>query len=175
MNPSELDELYRGVGRCIWHLQYLEDVLHTLLVLKIDIREPGRVSEKEANAALAKYRRASLGTALGIAEKHGALPAGLLAKLRILKEERDWLVHRSMHQQGDTLYTDEGRTSVFSRLAKFMEESVSLKGLALEEVASFTATHGVSSVRVEAIAQQKIARPFLAKVPGKVFAMACRI
>lgn len=158
MNHAELDELYRGVGRCIWHLQYLEDGLHTLLVLKIDIRTPERVSQQEANELLAKYRRASLGTALGTAEKHGALPADLLSKLRSLKEERDWLVHRSMHQDGDDLYTDKGRAAVFSRLEALMGDILSIKILVLAGVESFTSAHGVSQVQIEATARQKIAR-----------------
>lgn len=158
MNYAELDEFYRGVGRCIWHLQYLEDVLHTLLALKIDIRTPGRVCQKEADQLLTKHRRASLGTALGTAEKHGALPAELMNKLRSLKDERDWLVHRSMHQDGDDLYTDEGRTAVFKRIETLMEDSVSVKSLVVVEVESFVAKQGVSMAQVEAIAQQKIAR-----------------
>ena len=158
MNHEELDELYRGVGRCVWHLQYLEDVLHTLLALKVDIRVPGRVSPEQATQLIAKHRRASLGTALGTADKHAALPADLLCKLRSLKEERDWLVHRSMHQDGDDLYTDAGRKLTFKRLEDLMENSLSLKGLIMAEVESFTAKHGVSPTQVEAIAWQEIAR-----------------
>jgi hypothetical protein len=158
MNVEELDELYRSVGRCIWHVQYLEDVLHTLLTLKVEIRQPGRISIEEANILLAKHRRASLGTALGTAEKHKALPDGLLSKLRLLKEERDWLVHRSMNQDGEKLYTNEGRSAVFGRLETLMDETLAIKSLLSAEVAAFCAEHGVSAKEVEVAGRQKIAR-----------------
>jgi hypothetical protein len=158
LNSEELDELYRHVGRCILHLQYLEDVLHTFLTMKIEIREPGRVSVEEANELLSKHRRANLGTALGTASKRNALPPDLLEKLRSLKEERDWLVHRLMHQNGDTLYTDEGRNAVFGRLGSLMQNTRHLKKLLSAEAESFCAGHGLSSEQAEALASAKIAR-----------------
>jgi hypothetical protein len=143
ITPEELDMLYRHVGRCIWHIQYLEDVLHTFLTIKIEIRDPGRVTEEEAHSLLAKHRRANLGTALGPAEKHNALPSTLLADLCDLKEERDWLVHRSMHQDGDALYTDQGRYTVFSRLELLMHRTIQLKGLLVAEIESLCVSHEV--------------------------------
>ncbi|WP_339847518.1 hypothetical protein [uncultured Halopseudomonas sp.] len=158
LTPDELDLLYSSVGRCIWHIQYLEDVLHTLLTMKVEIREPGRVTAVEASELLAKHRRASLGTALGTAEKHGALQPELLADLRLLKDERDWLVHRSMHQDGDSLYTDEGRSGVLSRLEALMQKTLHLKGKILAETEVFCAGHGISSEQAEQLAQEQIAR-----------------
>jgi hypothetical protein len=155
---DELDALYRGVGRCIWHIQYLEDVLHTYLALKIEIREPGRISEKEAHKLLTKHRRANLGTTLRTAENHAALPPELLAELRGLKEERDWLVHRSMHQEGDSLYTDEGRYAIFFRLDALMERTLALKGKVAAEAMAFCASHGVSPRNAEQLAHEQIAR-----------------
>lgn len=38
MHPEELEILYRYIGKCIWHIQYVEDALHTLLTLKIEIK-----------------------------------------------------------------------------------------------------------------------------------------
>ena len=157
LTPEELDMLYRHVGRCIWHIQYLEDVLHTFLTMKVEIREPGRLTEQEARSLLAKHRRASLGTALGAAEKHSALPNTLLAELRSLKEERDWLVHRSMNQDGESLYTDRGRDTVFSRLEVLMDRTVLLKGLLLAETEAVCAGHGISAVQQELLARQQIA------------------
>lgn len=158
MTSDELETLYRSVGRCIWHIQYLEDALHTLLTLKIEIRVPGNVTAQEAQELLSKHRRATLGTALGTASKHEALHPQLLSGLRHLKEERDWLVHRSMHQDGDSLYTDEGRKTVFKRLDLLMETTLSLKKQMLEEAESFCAGHGISSEEAERQAREQIAK-----------------
>lgn len=158
LTPEELDTLYWSVGRCIWHIQYLEDVLHTYLTLKVEIREPGRVTEEEAHELLAKHRRANLGTALNTASKHAALPPELLATLRGLKEERDWLVHRSMHQDGDSLYTDEGRNLIFTKLDTIMEKTLALKGQVEAETIAFCTSQGVSSQQAEKLAHEKITR-----------------
>jgi hypothetical protein len=157
MTAEELDALYYSVGKCIWHIQYLEDALHTLLTLKVELKEPGRVSEEEAHQLLAKHRRASLGTALGTAEKHSALPASLLVELRGLKEERDWLVHRSMNQDGESLYTDDGRLRVFSRLEKIMRSTLFIKEKIVNETAVFCKSFGINEAHVEAVANQNIA------------------
>ncbi len=158
LTADELDALYRSVGRCIWHIQYLEDALHTCLTLKIEIRTPGSVPENEARELLSKHRRASLGTALNTASRHAVLPPALLADLRALKSERDWLIHRSMHQNGESLYTTEGRSAVFSRLDTLMERTLELRDQVVAEIMAFCATHGISAQQSERMAREKIAR-----------------
>ena len=148
MSSKVQDDLYWAIGKCVWHVQYLEDVLHSYLTLKIEIRERARVSKAEALQLLAKHRRATLGTALGIAEKHSALPAELVTDLRALKDERDWLVHRSMHQDSYKLKSKEGQKEFFGRLADFLEATVEIKARLFFETKAFCESHGIS---VEAI------------------------
>lgn len=142
----------------MWHLQYIEDALHTYLTMKIDIRRPGAVSESEARELLAKQRHATLGTALRTAQKNEVLPATLLKRLAHLKEERDWLVHRSLVQNGASLYTDVGRNATFQRLDAFVEEAISIHRALMAEVTSFTESHGLSIANADALGRQKIAR-----------------
>ena len=158
MNSEELEALYSAVGKCIWHIQYLEDVLHTYLAMKVDLRDQAPVSEEKAYEILSKHRRANLGTALGTAEKHNVLPSTLLSDLRIMKEERDWLVHRSMHQDGDNLYTDHGRTMVFQRIEHLMLSSISLKKALILEVDKFCESRGISTAKAAALAKQQVRR-----------------
>ena len=158
LTADELDALFQSIGRCIWHIQYLEDVLHTHLTLKIELREPGRVTEEEAREMLAKHRRATLGIALKTAKKHNALDPKLLNDLENLKDDRNWLVHRSMDQDGDSLYTDEGRYAVFTRLESLMDTTLNLKKRLLAETEAFCSSHGVSPQQAGKIGQQIIAR-----------------
>ena len=127
ISEDELAKLYHDIGACIWQIQYLEDVLHTFLTMKVELKEPGRVLQKEAMALLAKHRRATLGTSIRTAEVNNALRQELIDQLRSLKDERDWLVHRSMHQDGENLYTDSGRGTVFARLTMLQNESTRLR------------------------------------------------
>ncbi len=156
LTPNELDNLFRSIGRNIWYIQYLEDLLHTLLTLKIEIKKPGQVTKDEARKLLEKHRRATLGTALQVAEKNKALADDILQGLRRLKEDRDWMVHRSMHQDGDLLYTTEGRNSLFMRLEQIMEKTRLLKVQVYAEITAFCSSHGISTVAAESIARQRI-------------------
>lgn len=158
MNSEELEALYSAVGKCIWHIQYLEDVLHTYLAMKVDLQGQAPVSADKAYEILAKHRRANLGTALGIAERNNVLPSTLLADLRKLKEERDWLVHRSMHQDGENLYTDEGRAKVFQRLECLKLNSISIKKSIMIEAERFCENKGISSEKADALAEQQLQR-----------------
>jgi hypothetical protein len=156
IHPEELEILYRSIGKCIWHIQYVEDALHTLLTLKIEIKSPGAVPEHKAYELLKKHRRATFGTALRTAKENGALSQDLFIRLSNLKEERDWLVHRSQHQDGDTLYTDIGRQGVFERLDALQAEAVSLQPALAEQIRIFVESHGVSSEKAQKIAKQEI-------------------
>lgn len=155
--PEELETLYHSIGKCIWHIQYVEDALHTLLTLKVELKTPGSMPEEKAYELLKKHRRATLGTALRIAKENTSLPQELFVRLSSLKEERDWLVHRSQHQDGDNLYTDTGRQATFQRLDTLQEEAISLQSAIAEQIHIYAESHGVSSEKAEEIARQKIA------------------
>lgn len=157
MYPEELENLYRSIGKCIWHIQYVEDALHTLLTLKIEIKTPGAVPEDKAYELLKKHRRATLGTAMRTARENNSLPQELFSRLSSLKEERDWLVHRSQHQDSEDLYTDVGRRSFFKRLEALEAEAVSLQPAIAEQIRLFVGNHGVSSERAQKIAEQEVA------------------
>lgn len=157
ISADELATLYHGIGACIWQMQYLEDVLHTFLTMKIELREPGRIAQKEAMELLAKHRRATLGTALKTAETAKVLPSELVKQLRELKSDRDWLVHRSMHENGADLYTDHGRRAIFARLDDIQERTIRLKASVVEQLEIFFDGHGLSASKVNAMARQQIA------------------
>lgn len=157
ISEDELALLYHEIGACIWNMQYLEDVLHTFLTLKVELKKPGMVSATETMDLLAKHRRATLGTSLKTAETKSALPQELIDQLKSLKEERDWLVHRSMHQDGKNLYTDSGRHIFFTRLSVIQDEVSRLKAELLKECIDFCSGHGISSEEASSLAAKQIA------------------
>ena len=156
ISADELATLYHDIGACIWQMQYLEDVLHTFLTMKLELKEPGKVSAQEAMVLLAKHRRATLGTTIKVAENNSALPSLLIDQLRTLKEERDWLIHRSMHQNGSSLYTEDGRNKLFARLALLQNDIVHLKVKIIKEVEIFCSGHGISSIQAKSLAEKNI-------------------
>ena len=158
LTPDELDALYREIGKGVWHLQYVEDALNTLITLKVEMKSPGRVSHNEAQEMLAKHRRNTLGTSLRIAREQSVVSADLKVRLSHFKGERDWLVHRSLNTNGELLYTDEGRTQTFQRLAQFSVEAKALQHDIANEIALFAQNHGIDIAGLEARAHAKVAK-----------------
>lgn len=157
VTADELSALYQQIGACIWQLQYLEDALHTFLTMKVELKQPGVVSESEARAILAKRRRATLGSSIRFAEANDALPATLIERLLQLKDNRDWLVHRSMHEHGDALYTDDGRSFVSQRLGNILGETLAIKAEVVDRLMAFCGSHGLSSAQAIADAERQVA------------------
>jgi hypothetical protein len=159
ISRDELDSLYRAVGKAIWKLQYLEDVLHSAIALKVDLREGHGLSESEAWAALSNRRKLTLGRAIQIAEDKQVFPDELLIALREFKEKRDWLVHRSVHENSEDLYTDEGRARVFLRLSDILDAATALRDGLAEDLHAFHESHGgADRERVEQMTASRLAR-----------------
>lgn len=64
--------------------------------------------------------------------------------LEAFKTERDWLVHRSLYENGDDLYLNSDRHMLLERLNKFSEDVKRLQRLIAEELEDFVVSKGVS-------------------------------
>lgn len=149
ISEDELFVVYAAIGKGVWMLQNVEDALHVYVVLKTQVKRPGTVTEKEAEGHLAKQRAHPLGRSIGIAEKGNVLSPELLAELKEFKEERDWLVHRSILSRGD-LYVDGAREALVERIDRFSELALRLQGQICKEMVVYGASVGVSPQRVTA-------------------------
>lgn len=149
INPDELHELFKSLGEAVWYLQHVEDVLHTFLTVRVDIKIRASVSPEQAAEMLLQNRRATLGTAVRIAREHGLLPRALHERLEVFKEESDWLVHRSLHRHGDDLHTPEKLVSFMERIARFVQEAKYLQKAIGTELEGFVVARGVSQAWIE--------------------------
>lgn len=148
INAEELHALFFLIGQGIWHLQTVEDALHTTITLKRDVKAPGSITEERARTFLAQHRRKTLGQSLGISRQAQVLSADLQKRLEHFKEERDWLVHRSVHQNGDDLYDDETRLALISRIRNFSKEANVLRRLIYSELEAFCVSQGISREKI---------------------------
>jgi hypothetical protein len=156
VTPEELEHLYLSIGKGVWHLQYVEDALQTLITIKHEVRVPGRVNEKEVSDLMAKHRRNTFGTSLKIVGNHSLVPQPLFDRLNAFKEERDWLIHRSQNSHGDRLYTDSGRAETFARLAAFIDEARILQATLLHDINTFLAAAGLDVAAAERMAIKNV-------------------
>lgn len=158
IHPDERHELFTSLGKAVWYLQYVEDALHTFLTVKVDIKTPGAVTLEQGKQQLEKNRRSTLGTTLRIAREQHLLSVELQTCLDVFKEERDWLVHRSLSQHGDDLYAPEKRASLLARIADFSRNARQLHKLIYAEAEVFAAGQGISQEWIQHEAEQSLQR-----------------
>ena len=155
---EEVSVLFHHIGKGVWHLQYVEDALNTLIALRVDIKEPGLVTAEEAQAALAKHKRGTLGSSLKTARENSILPAELEQELAVFTDERNWLIHRSIDTHGELLYAEDGRTETFARLERFISSAKALQHKIAAQIAQFAESQGICAKSAAAAANAKIAR-----------------
>lgn len=164
VNAEELDYFYRTIGAAVWHVQYLEDVLVTYLVAALlDQRRSSGTAFTKADweTLLAQKRKMTLGMLIQACTAQKIIPLPLQQRFDLFKEDRHWLVHRSVVESGDDLYADAARNAVFHRVAMVQQEAINLKKLIDAEFEAWMAAHGVDPQ-----AAQRDAEAALRKLKG---------
>ena len=157
----DLDQIYTAIGRAIWHVQYAEDALNALITIKRDVGTPGKVTAQEASNLLKGHRRNTLGTSIRLARESRLVSDALLQQLMWLKNERDWIVHRSQYSVGDAVLKDSGRSNLVLRLDTFVKESAGITAMLMEEMRGFVAAEGHDVVIAERFNALKRADPVI--------------
>jgi hypothetical protein len=134
--------MYAAIGRAIWHVQYVEEVLNTLITIKRDVGGPGRLTHEEATTILKKHRWNTLGTSVRIARESQLVPADLLARLSHLKSERDWLVHRCRLSVGELVKSPWGRSDVIRRASSTNHEALEILPALVQQLQEFVGRDG---------------------------------
>jgi len=148
LDPWKLEELYVAIGSAVWHLQFLEDVLVTYVTMRTNLKPP--LSSEAALEMLSKERRKTLGVVMNEAKSGGLLGSGVSEAFAVL-EERNWLIHRSMHEASDSVYNDANRADLIARIRSLTERSIELKKRLYGEVVSWCKSQGVDVDAVEAV------------------------
>lgn len=121
----------RLIGEAVWHVQYLEDVLVSFLIIHLlhERRCAGEmIAENIAKALLAEKReKLTIGPLIDICRANKIIRPDQLSRFETFKAERHWLVHRSVVESGDDLYLEATRAEVFSRIDRVKEEAIALK------------------------------------------------
>ena len=151
LDPQKLHDLYAAIGAAVWHLQFLEDALVMYLTMRT-MKRP--FSLNVANEVLAKQRRRTLGTLLKEAKAAGLLLTETAKAFAVL-EERNWLIHQSMHEESDGAYNDANRQKLVARVADLKDRSIALKKALYGELASWCKRQGINVDAAEASALKR--------------------
>jgi len=156
INAEELNVLFKVIGAGIWHLQNVEDALHTYITVKRDVKTRGAMAAEEAEAILLKHRTRTLGVSTKISRDALVLSPSLQERLERFKEERDWLVHRCVNQHRADLYENKKRYELIRRIESFTEEARAIQKLIGKELEDYVVAQGVNRDWIHRYAENQI-------------------
>jgi hypothetical protein len=109
ITAEELQYFYMATGEALWHLQYVEDALCKFYIICCIHFQCEGVTRDNATKKMDGIKKKTLGQLIGLLEKTKYAPNEMLADLKSFNNERKWIVHNSMRDNGNDLYTDQGR------------------------------------------------------------------
>jgi hypothetical protein len=124
ITADEFTEVVSQVGYAVWQIQVLEEVLGCYLVLvhKVEFT----TARSDVEAMFVKTEKRTLGQLFGAIRDTSKAPSTLLPRLDRFVDERNWLVHRSRHQNRTDLYSPAKRQTLIQRINAIADEALSL-------------------------------------------------
>ncbi len=154
MNIEELYFFYQKTGEAIWHLQYVEDALVKLYMIKAIILEPGNMDDTAINSEMDKLNKKTLGQLIGLAENSSIVSEEVLSRLKEFNGIRKWVVHNSNRESRESLYTDSGRSAFMYKIQNFIDMSVELHSKLKEALIQYGRDCGIDEAPVIAATQE---------------------
>lgn len=129
-------------------IQHLEGALSVAITLKRDIRYPSRITKKEADNFLKKYRLITLGRAINLAKQSTNYSETLYNDLEELLKERNWLVHKLMIDHLDDMNVPQKRENLFQRIKAISNKSNTLQKTIEADLIKFSESVGLDMSRI---------------------------
>ncbi len=143
--------LYSLIGEAMCMIQHLEGALNVSITLKKDVKYPHRISKEEADNFLKKYRSSiTLGQAIQLVKKNGLYSDTLRGDLKAFLEERNWLVHKFLHQHLDDIQATSARDRLFHRIKSISDKAKMLREAVEADLIDFSESIGIDMSRVRA-------------------------
>jgi len=154
--PPEQVMLYTLLGEAVCMIQHLEDALSHAIVLKKEVKTPNRIPKMKGNRLLAKHQRNTLGDGIKIAKEYKLFSKEIEAALEDLKEERNWLVHRSISRRpiAEEKISEELMNKLWQRFKQIsIKAHILIKALE-EDVIKFSEDQGLDMSHIRKETQQ---------------------
>ncbi|WP_064608921.1 hypothetical protein [Photobacterium sp. J15] len=154
--PQELSYFYQKTGEAIWHLQHVEDFLIKLYIVgSIHIKING-ISAQNAETKLKQFSKKTLGQLIGLLDGSDIVSEDFIIKLRDYNDIRKWIVHNSMRETENCLYSQQDRDFFINRTARFTDLSVEIQNDIEARLWELTIAGGISPEEVQARANATI-------------------
>ena len=148
LTAEEFAQVASFVGHAIWQIQVLEQTaaVHLVLVHKVDTKK----ARRDVETMFAKASKQTLGQLFRDIRDTGKGPSDLLSRLERFVDERNWLIHRSRHENRKDLYSDERRPQLVTRINAVADEALSLMTAFQEVTEAHLIAHGMDRAKMQA-------------------------
>ena len=163
---SELGEFFYLVGKAVWYIQYLEDAVCSFI--SCDEHEKVKGTPESAYAYLADVRKRTLGTIIRDAIKRGIVSPGLDDRLVKFAAERNWLVHRSRHENSADIVDDAKRRALIERVRAIYTESGELQTIVSDLLLSWVTQRGANEHEINKMALEIFRKKMIGQQRARV-------
>jgi len=138
--PANQDEitLYCFVGEALWKIQVVEQALSHSITLKMNPAE----TKERADEFLKQHQRYTLGTAIKVAIKEKLYDSSLQDELNAFLEQRNWLVHKAMHESQHGLNWEDKKEELFQKIKSISERAESIQREIEYDMINFCSSKG---------------------------------
>jgi hypothetical protein len=141
--------LYSLLGKAVWSIQHLEDALNPAIAIK----NPKAINRVAGDKIRNSNRERPLGRAIGRAEQEKIFDEVFQKKLKSFLTERNWLIHRCMHESVDDVGMILDDNQLFQRIKNIELLATSLKEAIEIDMINFCSSNGRNDIR-ETVAQE---------------------
>jgi hypothetical protein len=142
ITSEELGFFYRATGEAIWQLQYVEDALCKFYIIVCIHFGCDGITRENAEMNQEKSGRKTLGQLIGLLERTERVQDSMLSDLKEFNSLRKWVVHNSMRESGQDLYTDHGREEFAKKLLVFGDMAKSIHNAISDSLMHLVTTAG---------------------------------
>ena len=127
---DDVDQLYMLIGKAVWHLQHLENIVASFTAFKI-LQAKRAKGEKLSAANVAKViekqKEQTLGPLISAAKSHKTIPPPLAKRFDELLAKRNWLIHKCVTDEYLSLRNQLEKQRLFASIDSFSEEAIALQ------------------------------------------------
>ena len=152
LTAEEFAEVASFVGHAVLQIQVLEETaaVHLVMIHKTD----AKTARREVEAMFAKASKQTLGQLFSAIRDSGKGPSDLLTRLEHFVDERNWLIHRSHHENRLDLYSDARHPQLIARIQAVADEAIALITAFQEQTEAHLVARGMDRVKMQARAEE---------------------
>jgi hypothetical protein len=152
LTSEEYAEVASFVGHAVWQIQVLEETaaVHLVMVHKTD----AKTARSDVETMFAKASKQTLGQLFGAIRDSSKSHSDILSRLERFVGERNWLIHRSRHENRKDLDSDTRRPQLVARIKAVADDALSLLTDFQEVTERYLIDRGMDRAKMQARADE---------------------